>query len=388
MGEGTPLGTHKLQEMEEEAFPQWPDNNPLPQQPWLDQIHHQHQQHKLWKRSIGRGTYHHCRHPVLRSKSSLKDLVELRSRLLPHPHHALSEHHHHHHHHHRPRQQNPNPNAAAGEEDDEEEPPERSVEDPPYELGPRIEDWDAQRAAWLRRHPERRSFLAAGKPRVLLVTGSSPRPCENPVGDHYLLKSIKNKIDYCCAHGLEIFDNTALLDTEMAGFWAKLPLGGGVPLVDGLRRHVHRHGLRAPLVPLRRLQPLVTRPARRLGAEGPVRAAAGKLLTSALKDRPVFEADDQSAMVYLLATQRERWGPKVHLESGYYLHGYWGILVHRYEEMIENHRPGLGDHRWPLVTHFVGCKPCAKFGYYPVERCLKQMDRAFNFGDNQILQMY
>ncbi|KAJ0978520.1 hypothetical protein J5N97_013994 [Dioscorea zingiberensis] len=56
--------------------------------------------------------------------------------------------------------------------------------------------------------------------------------------------------------------------------------------------------------------------------------------------------------------------------------------------MIENYHPGLGDHRWPLVTHFVGCKPCGKFGDYPVERCLKQMDRAFNFGDNQILQMY
>lgn len=56
--------------------------------------------------------------------------------------------------------------------------------------------------------------------------------------------------------------------------------------------------------------------------------------------------------------------------------------------MIENYHPGLGDHRWPLVTHFVGCKPCGKFGDYPVERCLKQMDRAFNFGDNQILQIY
>jgi len=36
----------------------------------------------------------------------------------------------------------------------------------------------------------------------------------------------------------------------------------------------------------------------------------------------------------------------------------------------------------------VGCKPCGKFGDYPVEKCLKQMDRAFNFGDNQILQIY
>ncbi|KAE8820533.1 Xyloglucan 6-xylosyltransferase [Hordeum vulgare] len=104
-----------------------------------------------------------------------------------------------------------------------------------------------------------------------------------------------------------------------------------------------------------------------MGPKGPVRIEAGKVLTKYLKDRPVFEADDQSAMVYILATQREKWG---------------------YEEMLENYQPGLSDHRWPLLTHFVGCKPCSKFGDYPVERCLKQMDRAFNFGDNQVLHMY
>ncbi|KAJ7980270.1 Xyloglucan 6-xylosyltransferase 2 [Quillaja saponaria] len=59
-----------------------------------------------------------------------------------------------------------------------------------------------------------------------------------------------------------------------------------------------------------------------------------------------------------------------------------------YEEMMGNCHPGLDDHRWPRVTHSVGCKPCGKFGDYPVERCLKQMDRAFNFKDNQILQIY
>ncbi|KAF6142487.1 hypothetical protein GIB67_039451 [Kingdonia uniflora] len=51
----------------------------------------------------------------------------------------------------------------------------------PYSLGPKISDWDEQR-------------------------------------------SIKNKIDYCRLHGIDIFYNFALLDAEMAGFWAKLPL--------------------------------------------------------------------------------------------------------------------------------------------------------------------
>ncbi|KAJ4905187.1 Xyloglucan 6-xylosyltransferase 1 [Raphanus sativus] len=299
----------------------------------------------------------------------------------------------------------------------------------PYSLGPKISDWDEQRRDWLQQNPSFPNFVAANKPRVLLVTGSAPKPCENPVGDHYLLKSIKNKIDYCRIHGIEIFYNMALLDAEMAGFWAKLPLIRKLLLshpeveflwwmdsdamftdmvfelpweryedynlvMHGWKEMVYEQknwiGLNTGSFLIRNSQwalDLLDAWAP-MGPKGKIREEAGKVLTRELKDRPAFEADDQSAMVYLLATERERWGGKVYLESGYYLHGYWGILVDRYEEMIENHKPGFGDHRWPLVTHFVGCKPCGKFGDYPVERCLRQMDRAFNFGDNQILQMY
>ncbi|KAL6343747.1 hypothetical protein AAG906_027517 [Vitis piasezkii] len=299
----------------------------------------------------------------------------------------------------------------------------------PYSLGPKISDWDEQRAEWLRKNPNFPNFIGPNKPRVLLVTGSSPKPCENPVGDHYLLKAIKNKIDYCRLHGIEIFYNMALLDAEMAGFWAKLPLirklllshpeieflwwmdsdamftdmAFEVPwerykdhnfVMHGWNEMVYDQknwiGLNTGSFLLRNCQWAldILDAWAPMGPKGKIRTEAGKILTRELKDRPVFEADDQSAMVYLLATQRDNWGDKVYLESAYYLHGYWGILVDRYEEMIENHHPGLGDHRWPLVTHFVGCKPCGKFGDYPVERCLKQMDRAFNFGDNQILQIY
>ncbi|KAF2310963.1 hypothetical protein GH714_018795 [Hevea brasiliensis] len=299
----------------------------------------------------------------------------------------------------------------------------------PFSLGPKISDWDEQRAEWLRKNPNFPNFIGPNKPRVLLVTGSSPKPCENPVGDHYLLKSIKNKIDYCRLHGIEIFYNMALLDAEMAGFWAKLPLIRKLLLshpeieflwwmdsdamftdmafelpwerykdsnfvMHGWNEMVYDQknwiGLNTGSFLLRNCQWSldILDAWAPMGPKGKIREEAGKVLTRELKDRPVFEADDQSAMVYLLATQSDKWGDKVYLESAYYLHGYWGILVDRYEEMIENYHPGLGDHRWPLVTHFVGCKPCGKFGDYPVERCLKQMDRAFNFGDNQILQMY
>ncbi|KAK7378971.1 hypothetical protein VNO80_04422 [Phaseolus coccineus] len=299
----------------------------------------------------------------------------------------------------------------------------------PYRLGPKISNWDEERSRWLRKNPNLSNFVRPNKPRVLLVTGSSPKPCENPVGDHYLLKAIKNKIDYCRLHGIEVFYNMALLDAEMAGFWAKLPLirklllshpeveflwwmdsdamftdmAFEVPWERYKDHNLVMHGwdemvyddknwigLNTGSFLLRNCQWSldILDAWAPMGPKGRVRDEAGKVLTRELKDRPVFEADDQSAMVYLLAKDRDKWGDKVYLENGYYLHGYWGILVDKYEEMIENYHPGLGDHRWPLVTHFVGCKPCGKFGDYPVERCLKQMDRAFNFGDNQILQIY
>jgi xyloglucan 6-xylosyltransferase len=55
-------------------------------------------------------------------------------------------------------------------------------------------------------------------------------------------------------------------------------------------------------------------------------------------------------------------GVPAFLESSYLLHGFWEGIVDRYVEMRSKWRPGLGDDRWPLVTHFVGCKPCGGHG--------------------------
>ncbi|KAF2289180.1 hypothetical protein GH714_029250 [Hevea brasiliensis] len=222
----------------------------------------------------------------------------------------------------------------------------------PYSLGPKISDWDVQRAEWLRKNPNFPNFIGPNKPRVLLVTGSSPKPCENPVGDHYLLKSIKNKIDYCRLHGVEIFYNMALLDAEMAGFWAKLPLirklllshpeieflwwmdsdamftdmAFEVPwerykdsnfVMHGWNEMVYDQknwiGLNTGSFLLRNCQWAldILDAWAPMGPKGKIREEAGKVLTRELKDRPVFEADDQSAMVFLLATQRDKWGAKL-----------------------------------------------------------------------------
>ncbi|KAJ4793335.1 Galactosyl transferase GMA12/MNN10 family protein [Rhynchospora pubera] len=305
----------------------------------------------------------------------------------------------------------------------------RSLNDSTYTLGPKINNWDLNRAKWLRHNPGFPNFFSGPKPRVLLVTGSSPKPCANPVGDHYQVKAIKNKIDYCRIHGIDIFYNNALLDAEMAGFWAKLPLLRTLllshPEVEfiwwmdsdafftdmafeppwdryepyNLVFHGWDHlvykdknwvGLNTGSFFLRNCQwslDLLDAWAP-MGPDGPIRDEAGKLLTGFLEGRPVFEADDQSAMVYPLVTQEDTWSDKVYFENSYCLHGFWESLVDRYEEMLEKNHPGLGDDRWPLVTHFVGCKPCGNFSEFPVERCLSKIDRAFNFADNQVLQMY
>ncbi|XP_062014135.1 probable xyloglucan 6-xylosyltransferase 3 [Rosa rugosa] len=125
-----------------------------------------------------------------------------------------------------------------------------------------------------------------------------------------------------------------------------------------------------------------------MGPKGPIREEAEKVLMVNLKGRPAFEADDQSALIYLLLSHKDMWMEKVFVENSYYLHRYWAGLVDRYEEMIEKYHPGLGDERWSFVTQFVGCKPCGSYGDYPVERCLSSMERAFNFADNQVLKLY
>lgn len=92
-----------------------------------------------------------------------------------------------------------------------------------YTLGPKINNWDEERSLWLSNNQDFPNIVN-GKARILLVTGSPRGPCDNAIGDHYLLKSVKNKIDYCTIHGIEIVYNMAHLDKELSGYWAKLSL--------------------------------------------------------------------------------------------------------------------------------------------------------------------
>ncbi|KAJ7567541.1 hypothetical protein O6H91_02G152800 [Diphasiastrum complanatum] len=300
-----------------------------------------------------------------------------------------------------------------------------------YRLRPRISDWDDQRRRWLSKNPHKKGIVT-GKSPLFLVSSSQPSPCENPMGDHFLLKAIKNKMDYCRLHGIDIFYNMAQLDPAMVSFWVKLPLVRAamvahpeaewiwwmdsdalftdmafeLPLdkysnynmvVHGWERKVFEEkswvGLNMGVFLIRNCQwslDLLDAWAA-MGATGPLKLQIGKFLTSFLSERPEnFEADDQGALIYLLNAEKERWRSKVYLESSYYLHGFWVKLVDKYEEMRRKYHPGYGDDRWPFVTHFVGCELCSgdTNTKYSAEKCRKNVEKAFNLADDQILKIY
>ncbi|KAJ1274272.1 hypothetical protein BS78_05G049900 [Paspalum vaginatum] len=309
-----------------------------------------------------------------------------------------------------------------------------------YRLGPRVTRWNAKRRRWLHQNPGFPPRDARGNPRVLLATASPPGPCDD---DHFLLRATKNKIDYCRLHGIELAHGMAEPDRALsgAGGWGKLArlrrlmlahpevewlwwvdgdalitdMGFELPLARYEGSHLVVHGNSYLLFQLRSWAAVGTGSFLLrncqwslelldawavMAPRGRARDDAGELLTAALYGRPAREADHQSALVHLLLTETERWMGKVYLENEYYLHGHWAGLVDTYEEAMEKHHPGYGDHRWPFVTHFAGCTPCAGGGGANSstgepedidkkrERCLRGMERAFNFADNQVLRLY
>ncbi|CAI6005379.1 unnamed protein product [Closterium sp. NIES-64] len=452
---------------------------------------------------------------------------------------------------------------------------------PPLPPFPFRADWDEQRADYVRKHPGCNE-TRQGKARVMLVTGSQPGVCDNDVGDFLLLKSLKNKLDYCSPRDIQIYYSTAILDRSMDSFWiyystaildrsmdsfwiyystaildrsmdsfwVKLPLlrklmlshaevewfwwmDSDAVFTEGKKLmlshaevewfwwmdsdavftdmtfdvpfekyepHVHMvmHGydslvygkkdwvgLDAGIYLIRNSQWSLgfmedlaqfgvkwsldfMEDLAQFGVKGPMRDAAGvklfKELSGAIRDaagvklfkelsgddqsaivwmmachpekyakgiylentgtRPMFEGDDQSAIVWMMAYHPEKYAKGIHLESSFMLHSFWPTITPHYEELMDKHHPGYeelmdkhhpgneelmdkhhpgyeelmdkyhpgyGDHRWPLITHFVGCKPCGKIGqieYEETQRCVENMERAFNFADNQVLRKF
>ena len=172
----------------------------------------------------------------------------------------------------------------------------------------------------------------------------------------------------------------------------------------------------------------------RMGPAFPEHAAWGRTLRAELAGKPDDEADDQSALVYLLARDpgARRWANRTRLETGYYFQGYWAEIVGRLNGVAARYAAaergaaagsaglrrrhaerdharyaaardaavsgavpgpaGGGQKGWrrPFVTHFTGCQPCggAPNRRYSRRRCAEGMRRALAFADDQVLRAY
>ncbi|CAI0405515.1 unnamed protein product [Linum tenue] len=244
-----------------------------------------------------------------------------------------------------------------------------------YSIDKKVTGWDDKRKEWLKRHP---TFTAGSKDMIVMVTGSQPNPCQNPIGDHLLLRAFKNKVDYCRIHGYDVFYNNWSMDFIDA--WANM------------------------------------------GTISPDYKKWGEIQRSVFKDKLFPESNDQTALIYLIYKDR-RLTDKIYLEGEYYFKGYWveivptyynitkkyvgieredNLLRRRHAEKVseqyaafrEPHLKEAGNGRWcwrrPFITHFTGCQPCSgnHNQIYAEESCWNGMLKALNFADNQVLRKY
>lgn len=246
-----------------------------------------------------------------------------------------------------------------------------------YSIGKPVENWDEKRREWLKKHP---SFAAGARDRVVVVSGSQPSPCKNPIGDHLLLRFFKNKVDYCRIHGYDIFYNNALLHPKMGSFWAKLPVVRAAMLahpeaewiwwVDSdalftdmefklpLERYNYKNhnlvvhgwaqliyekkswtGLNAGVFLIRNCQWSMDFMDvwASMGPQTPDYSKWGQILRSTFKDKIFPESDDQTGLIYLIYKEKEKWADKIYLEGEYYFEGYWQEIVGNLDNITERY---------------------------------------------------
>ncbi|CAI9111255.1 OLC1v1011433C1 [Oldenlandia corymbosa var. corymbosa] len=330
-----------------------------------------------------------------------------------------------------------------------------------YTLDKPVNYWDEKRKAWLKLHP---SFAYGSEHRILLLSGSHPSPCKSPIGDHLQLRSFKNKADYGRIHGYDIFYGTACFHPKLCNTWAKVALiraamvahpeaewiwwmDPDVVITDmsfkvPLQRY-KQHNLVVPgwpnLIYEKRSRVAVNTGSflirncqwsmdfldawSNMSPRSPDYNLWSETLTSTLSDKKSPEADEQSALVYLLLREKKKWGHMIYLENQYSLHGYWVQIIGRlhgiegkyvevekrvkklrrrhaevvsesldevWEENLKDAGDGRSGWRRPFITHFTGCEPCSgrHDPSYGGNSCWLGMENALNFADNQVLRRF
>ncbi|KAF8779563.1 hypothetical protein HU200_002492 [Digitaria exilis] len=357
------------------------------------------------------------------------------------------------------------------------DPPRTFYDDPdlsysvPVDGHRRLTGWDAKRASWLR---SRGLLLRRSPEKVVMISGSQPEPCHGDAGDHLLLRFLKNKLDYCRLHGIKLLYNRDFLHPAMTSYWAKIPIvraamvahpdaewiwwvdsdavftdmDFSLPLSTryrdynfvayGVSKDMERKSwlaINAGVFAVRNCQwslDFLDEWAQMGPAFPEAHARWGKVFKKELADKDSDVACDQSALVYMLLSNRDRLlgKEKAFVETEYFFMGWWGEIVGRLDgvaaryDAVERRRsspelrrrhaerehvlyaaarnaavrgavpgpPGGWRTGWrrPLITHFTGCQPCSggRNPTYTKESCDVGMRRALLFADDQVLRAY
>lgn len=345
------------------------------------------------------------------------------------------------------------------------DPPAQTFYDDPkfnYSIENPIQNWDEKRMDWLLKHHP--SYAFGSRDRVLMLTGSQSSPCKSRIGDFFLLRLFRNKVDYCRIHGYDIFYNTAFLHPKMNSHWAKPPIIRAAMLAhpeaewiwwvdidavitdvelklpldkyknhnlvaDGWPDTIYKkrswYGLNSGVLLFRNCQWSMDflDVWASMGPASPDYEKWGHIFQSTLTDRKNAISTDQTAMVYMLLKQKDKWAGKVYLENEYCFQCYWAMAVNwfnnvtnnymniersvsmlrrrhaevvseSYGEMKEKYLKEAGyrkkSERRPFITHFTGCSPCRGHHdpMYTADSCRDGMERALNFADNQVLRNF
>ncbi|GLJ10702.1 hypothetical protein SUGI_0133440 [Cryptomeria japonica] len=258
-------------------------------------------------------------------------------------------------------------------------------------------------------------------PPFILVTGERSSPCISPRGNNVMMKSYKNKVDYCNLHGCKVWYALEVWQKGFVGTWVRYPLliqlmkanpsvtwfmwmdsdavltdfNFSIPfetyntwnknlVVPGFWDKVYGEdpdwiGLNAGIFLIRNCEWSHKFLEKWMEFGAPENLMASKeALNRVVKSRPKeWDPDDQSALVYLLNQNKTKSEDNVFLEASYVLHGYFEYIIDRFGDFLE------GKEKQPFITHFNGCNFCGKKNI--TERCSEGFERAFNFADNQLL---
>ncbi|BBN02855.1 xyloglucan 6-xylosyltransferase [Marchantia polymorpha subsp. ruderalis] len=297
----------------------------------------------------------------------------------------------------------------------------RFLEKYPYSLGSKISDWDKQRQDFAE------DSAVTGLPKksgIFLVSGQQPTSCSNAMGDHYYLKFLKNRVDYCRLHGIRNhLYNMADIDEGVNRVWAKLPVLRTLMLehpdvewflwIDSdalitnmnyevpLRRYKNHnfviHGIKDLVYGKKQWSGVTTGAflirncqwsldfleAWAVMADKKYEEKWGTFLSDHLTERPRNQpAEDQSAAVYTLANEPTKWSSKVYLEKADDMSRFWKQVD--FSKLRDD--PSLPK---AFVTHFAGCQSCTGGATNAsIAVCQAGMEKAFNFADNQVLARY